>query len=200
MKQIAAAVAALGLPASVLSPLQAYVRLVEREADRLGLMSEAGLADLDAFHLPGSLAFASAVEPVEGAQWVDVGSGAGLPGIPLAIAYPATRFVLVEPQRRRAGFLELVAEDLGLRNVEVAVTRLQDLTGLSDVAVAKAFSSREASGGSGETLALLAGHVRQGGTVSVQVAKDVTIPAGAELATTELSAVDSEFHFLIMRP
>jgi 16S rRNA (guanine527-N7)-methyltransferase len=50
----------------------------------------------------------------------DVGSGAGLPGIPLALARPAARVILIEPLLRRAEFLQEVVDDLGL---EVAVVR-----------------------------------------------------------------------------
>ena len=50
----------------------------------------------------------------------DVGSGAGLPGIPLALARPAARVILIEPLLRRAEFLQEVVDDLGL---DVAVVR-----------------------------------------------------------------------------
>ena len=46
---------------------------------------------------------------------VDVGSGAGLPGIPLAIARPDLRVTLLEPMLRRTTFLEQVVDELGLR-------------------------------------------------------------------------------------
>ncbi|MFW0789967.1 16S rRNA (guanine(527)-N(7))-methyltransferase RsmG [Gordonia sp. CPCC 205333] len=56
----------------------------------------------------------------EGESVVDIGSGAGLPGIPLAIARPDVRITLVEPLLRRATFLEEVVADLG---IDVAVVR-----------------------------------------------------------------------------
>lgn len=56
----------------------------------------------------------------EGAKVVDVGSGAGLPGIPLALARPDLRIVLVEPLARRVDWLDEVIEDLGL---SIAVER-----------------------------------------------------------------------------
>jgi len=49
----------------------------------------------------------------------DVGSGAGLPGIPAALAWPRRRVVLIEPRAKRARFLEDTVAELGLRNVEV---------------------------------------------------------------------------------
>jgi 16S rRNA (guanine527-N7)-methyltransferase len=69
----------------------------------------------------------------------DIGSGAGLPGIPLALARPDCMFTLVEPRARRAAFLELVAAELGLPNVEVSATSADrvERTGF-DVCLARA--------------------------------------------------------------
>jgi 16S rRNA (guanine527-N7)-methyltransferase len=50
---------------------------------------------------------------------VDLGSGAGLPGIPAAIVFPKVAFALVEPRTKRAAFLRAAASSLNLRNVEV---------------------------------------------------------------------------------
>jgi 16S rRNA (guanine527-N7)-methyltransferase len=60
---------------------------------------------------------------------VDVGSGAGLPGIPMALARPALTVRLVEPLLRRATFLTEVVDRLGLANVEVVRSRAEDLHG-----------------------------------------------------------------------
>lgn len=57
---------------------------------------------------------AAAAEIEHGARVVDIGSGAGLPGIPLALARPDLRITLVEPLLRRVTFLEEVVDDLGL--------------------------------------------------------------------------------------
>nr|WP_272902470.1 16S rRNA (guanine(527)-N(7))-methyltransferase RsmG [Brevibacterium daeguense] len=57
----------------------------------------------------------------------DIGSGAGLPGIPLALAQPAARYVLVEPMERRVDWLTMVVDDLGLDNVRIVRARVEDL-------------------------------------------------------------------------
>lgn len=72
---------------------------------------------------------ALAVAPwVEGPQVADLGSGAGLPGMVLAILKPDLRFHLVEPRARRARFLEQARIELGLGNVEVHCARIEDWT------------------------------------------------------------------------
>ncbi|MFZ5374350.1 MAG: 16S rRNA (guanine(527)-N(7))-methyltransferase RsmG [Campylobacterota bacterium] len=58
---------------------------------------------------------------------MDIGTGAGFPGMVLAIALPDTRFTLVEPLTKRASFLQFVKADLGLSNVDVKALRAEQL-------------------------------------------------------------------------
>ncbi|QSB07119.1 16S rRNA (guanine(527)-N(7))-methyltransferase RsmG [Natronoglycomyces albus] len=71
---------------------------------------------------------------------IDVGSGAGLPGIPLALARPDLWVTLVEPMQRRVAFLEEVVQTLGIPNVEVVRARAEEVfpQGRADVAVSRA--------------------------------------------------------------
>ncbi|HVU62185.1 MAG TPA: 16S rRNA (guanine(527)-N(7))-methyltransferase RsmG [Mycobacteriales bacterium] len=75
-------------------------------------------------HLFNSAALAPLV--ASSATVVDLGSGAGLPGIPLALARPDLRVVLLEPMARRVQFLEECVRELGLGNVTVHRGRAQD--------------------------------------------------------------------------
>ena len=61
---------------------------------------------------------------------IDIGSGGGLPAIPLALALPGVRFTLLEANRRKVAFLEHAAGELGMGNVEVAVGRAEELARL----------------------------------------------------------------------
>ncbi|NNG99029.1 16S rRNA (guanine(527)-N(7))-methyltransferase RsmG [Gordonia araii NBRC 100433] len=76
------------------------------------------------------------------ARVVDIGSGAGLPGIPVAIARPDLRLVLVEPLLRRTTFLSEVVADLGLENVEVARGRAEEKGIVAEYGDADAVTSR----------------------------------------------------------
>jgi 16S rRNA (guanine527-N7)-methyltransferase len=78
-------------------------------------------------HVGEALALLEAVPLAEGARLVDVGSGAGLPGVPLAVVRPDLGVVLCESDRRRAGFLTHVCGLLGLHGVRVAAVRAEDL-------------------------------------------------------------------------
>ena len=74
-------------------------------------------------HLLNCAAVAELVEP--GDRIADIGSGAGLPGLPMAIAKPGLRVMLVEPLLRRTEFLRMVIDELGL-DVEVVRGRAED--------------------------------------------------------------------------
>jgi len=74
----------------------------------------------------------------EGALVADVGSGAGLPGLCLALARPDCRFLLIEPLERRVEWLDMVVEDLGLENVDVIRGRAEQVSGNLDVDVVTA--------------------------------------------------------------
>lgn len=64
--------------------------------------------------------------PIEAKRVADVGSGGGVPGLPLAIALPGVQFVLFEATKKKAGFLRQAALQLGLENVVVSDSRAED--------------------------------------------------------------------------
>lgn len=82
-------------------------------------------------HLLNSAVLAEAIPP--DATVADLGSGAGLPGLVLAIARPDLRVTLVEPLLRRTTFLSEAVESLGLGNVVVLRARAEELHGRSDL-------------------------------------------------------------------
>lgn len=74
----------------------------------------------------------------EGALVADVGSGAGLPGLALALARPDCTFILIEPLERRVAWLDMVVEDLGLQQVDVIRGRSEQVAENLDVDVVTA--------------------------------------------------------------
>jgi 16S rRNA (guanine527-N7)-methyltransferase len=77
-------------------------------------------------HLDDAFGLAAIREPKPGQRWADLGSGAGLPGLPLAVAHRSTSFTLIDAQRRRLDWVEATAARLGLTNVTVVHARLED--------------------------------------------------------------------------
>lgn len=120
--------------------LRAYVDLLRGRAVPLGLVSESDLDRLWERHVVDSLRGVAAVEHADRSAF-DIGSGAGLPGIPLAIALPDMGFVLVEPKRRRAAFLEVVVDELRLTNVSVLALRGDAVGEVADLCLARALAA-----------------------------------------------------------
>ena len=87
-------------------------------------------------HILNSLPVAALIP--EGASVCDIGSGAGLPGIPLALARPDCQVTLVEPLARRTSFLELVASRLELPNLTIVRSKAENHRGSYSVVTARA--------------------------------------------------------------
>ena len=100
---------------------QAYI-----EAIRLGFLGPREQNRLWERHLNDALGLASIRQPRPQERWADLGSGAGLPGLPLAVAYRPTSFTMIDAQRRRLDWVAATAAALGLTNVTVVHTRLED--------------------------------------------------------------------------
>ncbi len=118
-----------------------YFDLLVRDGDLLGLIGPRELPKLWSRHILNSAVVAELVE--HGQTVADVGSGAGFPGIPMAIMKPHTKFVLIEPMERRANWLsEVVVPTLGLENVKVLRGRAEEAPLRNyDVTTARAVSA-----------------------------------------------------------
>jgi 16S rRNA (guanine527-N7)-methyltransferase len=120
--------------------LQRYSALLREKAIPLGLISRGDADRVWERHVLDSLRGVACAEPDEPTAF-DLGSGAGLPGVPLAVALPHTRFTLIEPKQRRAAFLELATETLGLSNVTVAPVQASEISTKTRLALARALGS-----------------------------------------------------------
>ena len=128
-------------PERVHGLLSEYIAELERWNPRFGMVKYAGTEELVVKHLLDSLSAWSAVRdaaPPGTGTVLDVGSGAGFPGIPLAVALPGLSFMLVERMARRASFLKTCAILLGLSRVKVIQCDLADMTGDFDVVTFRA--------------------------------------------------------------
>jgi 16S rRNA (guanine527-N7)-methyltransferase len=96
------------------------------EAIRLGFLGPREQDRLWERHLNDALGLALIRQPRPRERWGDLGSGAGLPGLPLAIAYRATSFTMIDAQRRRLDWIAATTTALGLTNVSVVHARLED--------------------------------------------------------------------------
>ncbi|HDS74466.1 MAG TPA: 16S rRNA (guanine(527)-N(7))-methyltransferase RsmG [Firmicutes bacterium] len=103
------------LSAETLSQLEQYANHVELRGKSLNLVSASDVTRILDRHVFDSLT-ALPLVVWEDCDVVDIGSGAGFPGIPLAITQPSARFLLVERTRKRVAFLMQATRELGLSN------------------------------------------------------------------------------------
>jgi 16S rRNA (guanine527-N7)-methyltransferase len=122
--------------------LERFEELLEERALPRGMISRSDASRLRERHIVDSLRGAPLV-PERAATGCDMGTGAGLPGVPLAIARPDLRLTLVEVRRTRASFLDDVVVTLDLGNVTVHPRRMETFRERVDVCFARAFGSAQ---------------------------------------------------------
>ena len=134
---------ALGVPANAQQKLLHYLHLIVKWNKHFNLSGITAIQEMMPLHLLDSLA----ISPyLEGERILDIGSGAGLPGIPLAIANPDKNFVLLDSNGKKTRFLFQVKVALELSNVEVVDARVDEYlstadTGEFSLITCRAFSS-----------------------------------------------------------
>lgn len=144
---------------SALSLAERYAELLAGPAVEQGFIGPRETARLWDRHLLNCAAVAELVP--HPCSLIDLGSGAGLPGVVIAMLLPDTEVVLLEPMARRVAFLEECVAVLGLDNVVVRRGRAEDAAGqlVADVVTARAVAPMERLAG------LALGLVRPGGLV-----------------------------------
>jgi 16S rRNA (guanine527-N7)-methyltransferase len=150
----------LDLDLGLAARLSSFANLLVEIAVPLGMVSKDDVDRLVPRHIVDSLRAAPAIRSLEARSVVDLGSGAGLPGIPLALALPDVEFTLAEVRSKRAAFLELASERLGLSNARVHAGSAEQLSHRQfDAATARAFAPQV------EAWSVASPLLRQGGSL-----------------------------------
>lgn len=136
---------ALPLPAEARAKLVAYVALLAKWNGTYNLTAIRDPDRMLTHHVLDSLSVVPTLDTLAGTTDVrvlDVGSGAGLPGLPIAIARPAWRVTMLEPVHKKAAFVTQAIAELGVGNAEVVAQRVEDYAPRSPVriAISRAFS------------------------------------------------------------
>jgi 16S rRNA (guanine527-N7)-methyltransferase len=109
----------------IASQLDSYLDLLVKWNEKINLTSEKTSSEILHRHIFDSLQYARVIAPND--NIMDIGSGAGFPGVPLKIVYPSLALTLVESQRKRCSFLESVVFNLDLKNTRVLNARAEKI-------------------------------------------------------------------------
>ena len=123
----AAAAASISLAARQIEALGLHLATLLAWRERLALVSQRDPAEIASKHLEDCLHAAPHLPA--GARVADLGSGAGFPGLVLAVARPDVEVTLVEAQRRKASFLREVVRVAAIGNASIVESRVEDLDG-----------------------------------------------------------------------
>ena len=166
----------LDLADVAITRLLAYVDLLARWNGTYNLSAVRDPAQMVTRHLLDSLAI---VPYVTGATLADLGSGAGLPGLPLAIVAPQRQVTVVDSNGKKTRFLRAAVRELALPNVRVVEARVEKVAGVFDCITARAFAS-------------LADMLGWGGQLLAP--QGVWLALKGRFPQDELAAIPAEFH------
>lgn len=106
--------------------------------EKINVVSRKDIESLFEKHVLHSLAIAKFIQFNQGTRVLDIGTGGGFPGIPLAIFFPTTHFVLCDSIAKKITVAESVSETIGLRNTDFAIGRVEKLKESFDFIVSRA--------------------------------------------------------------
>lgn len=134
------------LSSAQLGQISIYLSLLVKWNARMNLTAVRDPEQIVTRHFGESLFTAHHLFPdaASAASLIDVGSGAGFPGLPIAILRPEVRVTLIEAHAKKATFLKEVVRSTGLTNVIVAAVRAESFTGVGDVVTFRAVEHFEA--------------------------------------------------------
>jgi 16S rRNA (guanine527-N7)-methyltransferase len=191
----------LDLPAATQEKLLAYLALLHKWNKVYNLTAVRGEAQMLTHHLLDSLAVVPHVR--EAKAILDVGSGAGLPGIPLALALPEVQVTLLDSNHKKTTFLRQVKMQLGLANVTVVCERVEKYQSkqILRVVLSRAFAELK-------EFAALAGHlVSPGGQLIAMKGADPTGEIGklnkgfvtTGVTKLDVPGLDAERHLVFLK-
>jgi len=191
------------LPPGARAQLASYLDLLAKWNRVYNLTAIRDRQRMQSHHVDDALAVLPYVPAKEACRLLDVGSGGGIPGIPLAIARPGLRVVLLDANTKKAAFLQQAVIELALANVRVVASRIEDFRDDArfDVVISRAFADLA-------TFARAAlPHVADDGTIVAMKGayprdEIAALPEGVAVAAApalDVPGLDAQRHLVVLR-
>jgi len=124
-----------------LEKLEVAINLHIEWNQKINVISRKDIENIACHHYLHSLSILKFVNFQNGIEILDVGTGGGFPGIPLAIVLPKVEFFLIDSVKKKLKVVEAIKENLGLKNVHIIGKRLEDYPNKHDILTARAVTS-----------------------------------------------------------
>jgi len=178
---------------------------IETWNDRLGLVSLRSSRDLPVKHLLDSLAPWRHLEALGKQRWADLGSGAGFPGLPLALVFPQWELTLVERMERRADFLKSTLAVLGRTDVRVVQKTFEEVKERFEAVTFRAFTPLEVKGTKKllrllEPQGYLAAYKGRREVIDQELGTIAPLKIPAQTHRLEVPFLDEERHLVVLGP
>ena len=131
----------IGLSDKQVEQFRQLKELYQKWNEKINVISRKDIDALSVHHVLHSLAIAKVISFKEGTKVLDVGTGGGFPGIPLAIMFPEVNFFLVDSIGKKIKVVEGVSEALGLKNVTAKQVRVETMKEKFDFIVSRAVTA-----------------------------------------------------------
>ncbi len=125
----------------VLEKLEEAMSLHKAWNEKINVISRKDIENIECHHYLHSLSLLKFINIQDGVEILDVGTGGGFPGIPLAIALPNVQFFLLDSIQKKLKIIEDIKLRLNLKNVKVIWSRVEEYKGKHDILTARAVTS-----------------------------------------------------------
>lgn len=123
--------------------LETWAALMREWNNKINLVSRKDIDNLEAHHLAPCLAITRHLKLMKGARIMDVGTGGGMPGLPMAICYPQAHFTLVDSVGKKLKIIEDIAQRLNIRNITTTHARAETIKRKFDFITGRAVADLE---------------------------------------------------------